>query len=968
MDTERIVQEIVAASDVNVITRRMVREKYKEVRGLSVLSPTEKKAVNAVVESIVLQLGNLCNSPENEKLQIKQASERSQTGSDVTECSEPSGQSSSENCLNMSTGIVGDTSIKEEVDSEAESSSVSEKQQEADHSFVLDEDDQSSPERPCTVEEEALSSDVVILLSSDTNFTNEKKNNGCTKCTCQKRTLSELPGDALSTESDSNSPRLRESAADAVAEKTPRHRKRPKRLSAREAAAAIMGSDSDDDGRCVGLTEDSRNHCSPIFGKSLNSPFRFKFTEPKDSPFLIISPDSCPDPKRFLKSNPKRQMLSKESSSLVISDVESPSYTADVSRHGDSDEGQALLCLKKKLSVNRVRRSIVVNSSDSGDGDSSSVAGLVISDRWRDLHQAVSRSGCRGFVHSNLSAHGKDRKYWSPKVRLQRLQLFSDKAGRKEDIVGMTGNMGRETTKKCYRLNISSDSEEEPMVKNHKHAVKGCDSVDGYAGVSHIQAGTLNKLYDGETCDSLNVPLSDDKKNKKRKAQSQNFQKQSSRIVTIKQRRKSLGKELNGKTETVEARQSPIATASANLRVYDLPSSSSDFNSGSGLVVTPAKDCSEPHTVVGQASSGNGISKTKRRRLFSLSSDDENKADKIVTIKQKKKPLVKEMNGKTGTPSVYDLPSCSSDSNSMSDLEVSPAREHSEPHTLVNGASSPSSSIKRKRKKISVLSSDDENNDVEPVLLKNDNFLDRNSVGQGFQDRDGSCENSDVQLVTREDDYSSDRSNSERVAENQDIPCISGGDKNEVPFRRNGCSSPGGSSSSDSDLEHVKPTAAHSKMEALKDVRNTFYSSPLPPEKASKRRRKKQVPDNKAHSKVSGGLSKQLVRLRAICRHVGLVLRNQRELSGCVADSEKIDRIRQLLRDRGMKGRPTMKKAEELKLQRELQDLVSGDGGAPVVESRLRGKKKKVVTPQQEKKSRSLWKGLEHLVSSEASD
>ena len=50
--------------------------------------------------------------------------------------------------------------------------------------------------------------------------------------------------------------------------------------------------------------------------------------------------------------------------------------------------------------------------------------------------------------------------------------------------------------------------------------------------------------------------------------------------------------------------------------------------------------------------------------------------------------------------------------------------------------------------------------------------------------------------------------------------------------------------------------------------------------------------------------SEELARLRNICRASGgILLRNSRELLGCETDEEKVERIRELLKGRGMEGK-----------------------------------------------------------------
>lgn len=43
--------------------------------------------------------------------------------------------------------------------------------------------------------------------------------------------------------------------------------------------------------------------------------------------------------------------------------------------------------------------------------------------------------------------------------------------------------------------------------------------------------------------------------------------------------------------------------------------------------------------------------------------------------------------------------------------------------------------------------------------------------------------------------------------------------------------------------------------------------------------------------------------LRKICRAVGIVVTNARHMAGCSSDNQKINKLKQLLREAGMEGR-----------------------------------------------------------------
>ena len=55
-------------------------------------------------------------------------------------------------------------------------------------------------------------------------------------------------------------------------------------------------------------------------------------------------------------------------------------------------------------------------------------------------------------------------------------------------------------------------------------------------------------------------------------------------------------------------------------------------------------------------------------------------------------------------------------------------------------------------------------------------------------------------------------------------------------------------------------------------------------------------------SSSGGGEAPYLKRLRVICRKVGIFVRNDIHFAGCTTDSERIDRLKEVLRKAGMKG------------------------------------------------------------------
>ncbi|KAL5017654.1 hypothetical protein ScPMuIL_007243 [Solemya velum] len=64
-----------------------------------------------------------------------------------------------------------------------------------------------------------------------------------------------------------------------------------------------------------------------------------------------------------------------------------------------------------------------------------------------------------------------------------------------------------------------------------------------------------------------------------------------------------------------------------------------------------------------------------------------------------------------------------------------------------------------------------------------------------------------------------------------------------------------------------------------------------------------------------------IIQLKKICRAIGIFVRADRELKGCSSDNSKIRRLKELLKNAGMEGKPSMKKVEEIKLLKEAAEL-----------------------------------------------
>ncbi|KAL4223900.1 HIRA-interacting protein 3 [Mactra antiquata] len=114
--------------------------------------------------------------------------------------------------------------------------------------------------------------------------------------------------------------------------------------------------------------------------------------------------------------------------------------------------------------------------------------------------------------------------------------------------------------------------------------------------------------------------------------------------------------------------------------------------------------------------------------------------------------------------------------------------------------------------------------------------------------------------------------------------------------------------------------------------------------------------------------------LKQICRECQMFVRSDRELAGCDTDQQKIDKLEQMLRDVGMKGKPSMKKAEEVKLQKEAKEL-SADNIISSETGRVMRKVRSIyarrtISPVKPVKSpmKNPFTGLQDIVDSEGTE
>lgn len=148
--------------------------------------------------------------------------------------------------------------------------------------------------------------------------------------------------------------------------------------------------------------------------------------------------------------------------------------------------------------------------------------------------------------------------------------------------------------------------------------------------------------------------------------------------------------------------------------------------------------------------------------------------------------------------------------------------------------------------------------------------------------------------------------------------------------------------------------------------------SPVEKKKKSSSSLQKKSQERKGSGDGSEEEGPRVKELRKICRAVGIVVTNARHMAGCSSDNQKINKLKQLLREAGMEGRPSMKKVEEVRLMKEAAELdtqnilkTEGRGKRRVnsLFSRSDDSPKVKVTPVREKFSR-----LRDIIDSDSSD
>lgn len=116
--------------------------------------------------------------------------------------------------------------------------------------------------------------------------------------------------------------------------------------------------------------------------------------------------------------------------------------------------------------------------------------------------------------------------------------------------------------------------------------------------------------------------------------------------------------------------------------------------------------------------------------------------------------------------------------------------------------------------------------------------------------------------------------------------------------------------------------AKEDKVEEITEQAKDDYSEVEDAESVEKKKRvKKDASDGKSSKPRGAGNEDTLKELKRIVARCGVRKHWVKELEGKNVN-QSISHVRQILRDLGMEGRPTLKKAEQVKLQREEQEVL----------------------------------------------
>ncbi|KAL8560796.1 hypothetical protein ACOMHN_061831 [Nucella lapillus] len=153
--------------------------------------------------------------------------------------------------------------------------------------------------------------------------------------------------------------------------------------------------------------------------------------------------------------------------------------------------------------------------------------------------------------------------------------------------------------------------------------------------------------------------------------------------------------------------------------------------------------------------------------------------------------------------------------------------------------------------------------------------------------------------------------------------------------------------SSSSNNDETRPEPKKSQGPRIK-----FTMKKVQPSKKAQSKKAREKKGKAAAAEVSEKEeAPHLKRLRLICRKVGIFVRNDVHFAGCTSDRQKIERLKEALRNAGMKGQPSLSKVDSVNLKREAAALdttnIIHTSGRP------KRKQKDIFEPASPKKSLS---------------
>ncbi|KAK3611688.1 hypothetical protein CHS0354_034353 [Potamilus streckersoni] len=121
-------------------------------------------------------------------------------------------------------------------------------------------------------------------------------------------------------------------------------------------------------------------------------------------------------------------------------------------------------------------------------------------------------------------------------------------------------------------------------------------------------------------------------------------------------------------------------------------------------------------------------------------------------------------------------------------------------------------------------------------------------------------------------------------------------------------------------LRHAEPEQVSSDSEFVEEEKQKSQKND---DKKDDKNKKNQKTSKNPQEKKSQ--NKTVEHLKRICKASGIFLRGKKSLKDCTTEKEMIERMKEILKEAGMEGKPTLEKAEELRLMTEAAELDTGN-------------------------------------------